>query len=86
VRSAYVRVQAAAETLKSAEVAVAAAAESFRIETTRFAANANTSTDVLDAEARVTKATSDATMARFDYLVALAVLRVAMGDVPGGGK
>jgi outer membrane protein len=79
-RAAHVAVDTATEALAVAEKAVVQAQENFRIEGLRFEAQDNTTFDVIDAEALLTQARAQRETALFDYLIADAALRRAMGQ------
>jgi outer membrane protein TolC len=72
----------ASEALVVAKAAVAAAEENFRLVKKRYEANAATSFDVVDAEGLLTQARGQMETARYDYLIAHAALRAAMGGAP----
>jgi outer membrane protein len=82
VREAFVGVGTASEALVVAKAAVAAAEENFRLVKKRYEANAATSFDVVDAEGLLTQARGQMETARYDYLIAHAALRAAMGGAP----
>jgi outer membrane protein len=81
-RTAHVGVATAEEALAVARQAVTQAEENFRIESRRYEANANTSFDVLDAEAQLTQARGRAQTSLYDVLIARAALARAMGETP----
>jgi outer membrane protein TolC len=81
-RAAWVTQTSAAEQLRVAQSAVVQAEENFRLETKRYEARANTSFDVVDAEAQLTSARAQLQTALYDYLIARAALVRAMGDGP----
>jgi outer membrane protein len=80
VRSAYVGVTTAAESLDVAKHAVEEAEENFRIEQKRYESASNTSFDVLDAETQLTTARGQHQAALYDYLIAQSNLARAMGE------
>ncbi len=82
VRAAYVAEQTALQALDVANRAVVEADENFRIESRRYDAGANTSFDVLDAQALLTQARATVETSLYDYLIAHAALRLAIGDPP----
>lgn len=82
VERAVVGVDAAAQAMSVARVSVASAEENFRLVKTRYAANAATSFDVVDAEALLTQARGQLQTALYDYLIAHAALKRAMGLAP----
>jgi outer membrane protein len=79
-KKAYLDVQQSDEALTVARVAIDEAEENFRIEQKRFEANANTSTDVLDAQLALTRAKLTYTSALYAYYIARAALYRAMGE------
>jgi outer membrane protein len=82
VRQAFVGVGTASEALEVAKVAIAAAEENFRLVKTRYEANAATSFDVVDAEGLLTQARGQMQTAVYDFVIARAALRGAMGGAP----
>lgn len=82
MRSAYVAEEAAVQALDVARRAVAEAEENFRIESRRYEAGANTSFDVLDAQALLTQSRAAVETSLYDYFIAQAALRLAIGDPP----
>jgi outer membrane protein len=70
------------ETIGVARSSLEAAEEAHRIQTVRYGAGAATTTDVLDAEAEVTRARSGYAQARYDYYLAQAGLARAVGRLP----
>ncbi|MEK6606841.1 MAG: TolC family protein, partial [Myxococcota bacterium] len=87
-RAAFVGASVTGEALDVSRRAVAQAEENFRIETRRYEESANTSFDVLDAETLLTQARGQLETATYDYLIADAALRRAVGaplpGAPGG--
>ncbi len=81
-RAAYVADSTAAEALVVARAAVTQAEENYRIESRRYEANANTTFDVLDAEALLTQARAQQAAVLYDSFIARAALRRAMGETP----
>lgn len=79
-KKAYLDLQQSREALAVARAAIQEAAENFRIEEKRFEANANTSTDVLDAHLALTRAKLSYTTALYGYYIARAGLNRAMGQ------
>lgn len=79
VRAAWLRLQNAAEQMEVARKALAAADEQLRIERERYEAQQNTSTDVLDAQSRLTQAEIQLKTAGFEQLAACAALTKASG-------
>jgi outer membrane protein len=82
VRQAFVDVGAANEAMQVARVEVASADENFRLVKKRYEANAATSFDVVDAEALLTQARGQMQTALYDFVIARAALRAAMGSSP----
>ncbi len=80
VRQAYLRMQDAEKNIPVAEKAVASAEESYRISKLRYETGAGTNTDVLDAHTALVQAESNRSQALYDYDVAVAKLRYAMGS------
>jgi outer membrane protein TolC len=79
-QASFVSWGTAQEALGVAEQAVGMAEENYRIESRRYENAANTTFDVLDAEAQLTQARAQRENAWFDLLVAQAGMRRAMGD------
>jgi outer membrane protein len=79
VREAFVGVGTATEAMDVAKASVAAAEENFRLVKKRYDANAATSFDVVDAEGLLTQSRGQMQTAIYDFLVARAALRRAMG-------
>jgi outer membrane protein len=82
VRQAFVGVGTASEAMEVAKAAVAAAEENFRLVKKRYDANAATSFDVVDAEGLLTQARGQMQTALYDFVIARAALRAAMGAAP----
>lgn len=82
VRQAFVGVGTASEATEVARASVAAAEENFRLVRKRYEANAATSFDVVDAEGLLTNARGQMQTALYDFVIARAALRGAMGAVP----
>lgn len=80
VRAAYVGRYTAQQALAVAEASATQAEENFRIETKRYEANSNTTFDVLDAETLLTQSRAQLETARYDYFIADAALRRAVGE------
>ncbi len=78
-KKAYLDVQQSREELEVARTVIKEAEEAYRIEQKRFAANANTSTDVLDAQLSLTRANLAYTTALYGYYIAQAALEYAVG-------
>jgi outer membrane protein len=82
VRKAYVDVGAASEAMTVAQASVASAEENFRLVKKRYDANAATSFSVVDAEGLRAQALAQLQTALYDFIVARAALRNAMGAAP----
>ena len=78
-KKAFLELQQSGEALAVARAAIAEAEENFRIEKQRFDANANTSTDVLDAQLALTRAQLSYTTALYGYYIARAALLRSTG-------
>jgi outer membrane protein TolC len=81
VRKAFLGLEQARESLEVARIAITEAEENFRIETKRFEAQSATTTDVLDAQLALTRAKLAYSTQLFNYYVALAGLKKAMGRI-----
>ncbi len=81
-RAAFVEYGTAAESIGVADKAVEQAEENLRVASARFAAQAGTSFDVLDAEALLTQTRAQQKSALYSYLIAGANVRRAMGEDP----
>ncbi|MHC1791399.1 TolC family protein [Solidesulfovibrio sp.] len=79
VKTYYLNIQDAAKRISVARTALEASKEGFRMAVARYQAQVGTSTDVLDAQARVSTAEFNLTQALTDYQSALADIYVAMG-------
>jgi outer membrane protein len=79
VRQAFLTVGTAREAMTVAKAAVASAEENFRLVQKRYEANTATSFDVIDAEGVLTQSRGQFETAKYDYLIAGAALRRAMG-------
>jgi outer membrane protein len=80
VRSRYLTLLGAQASLDVAKKSIESAKENLRITETRFEAKAATTTDLLDAQVLLTRAAVSEISARYDYYIALAGLRKAMGE------
>lgn len=80
VKQAYLGVELADETRRLAEQTEASAQEDFNLAQEKYNLGAATILDLLDAQASLTKAQNDKVNAQFDYLVAVAGLKNAMGQ------
>lgn len=76
----YLAYESARARLEVAEKAREQAEENLRLEKLRFAQSISTSTDVLDAQTRLTHAESNLVSARTDIWIALAGTRLALGQ------
>ncbi|WP_300159756.1 TolC family protein [Solidesulfovibrio sp.] len=79
VKTCYLNIQDAAKRISVARTALEASREGYRMAVARYQAQVGTSTDVLDAQARVSTAEYNLTQALTDYQSALADIYVAMG-------
>ncbi|WP_428562705.1 MAG: TolC family protein [Solidesulfovibrio sp. DCME] len=79
VKTCYLNIQDAAKRISVARTALEASREGYRMAVARYQAQVGTSTDVLDAQARVSTAEFNLTQALTDYQSALADIYVAMG-------
>ncbi len=82
VRSKWLAASTRRQTLAVHDSALRAAEEAYRLQTARIQAGVATTTDVIDAEAEVTRARAQATIARYQYLIAWMALVRAVGQVP----
>jgi len=80
VREAYLNLDAAKDAMDVAKAAVASAEENYRLVSKRYDANTATSFDVVDAEGLLTQARGQLQTATYDYLIARAALKRAMGE------
>ena len=80
VKTFYLNLQDAAKRISVARTALEASKEGFRMAVARYQAQVGTSTDVLDAQARVSTAEYNLTQSLTDYQSALADLYVSMGS------
>ncbi len=79
VKTCYLNIQDAAKRISVARTALEASKEGYRMAVARYQAQVGTSTDVLDAQSRVSTAEFNLTQALTDYQSALADIYVAMG-------
>jgi len=79
VKTYYLNLQDAAKRISVARTALEATKEGYRMAVARYQAQVGTSTDVLDAQSRVSTAEFNLTQALTDYQSALADLYSAMG-------
>ncbi len=75
----YHRLRSAEKSFRVAQVSIEQAEEALRIERERFSVQAATTTEVLDAEANLTRARANRVNAYYGYMLARAELRRAMG-------
>lgn len=71
----------AAERIKTVETAIRQGEENLRINRDRYQEQVGTATDVIDAQTLLTKIRSDYFQAMFDYQVAVARVRKAIGEL-----
>ncbi len=83
VRKKWLDAKTAFDSLAAAATQQQTAEEAYRLQQVRFDAGASTTTDVLDAETDVAKARLAASVARYDYFLAMVALARAIGDLPG---
>ncbi len=86
VRAAWLKIAEVTEKIEIAQTAVVQAEEQLRLERERYEAQQATSTDVLDAQTRLTQAKVTADTAVIDRRIALAALDKAIGRSPEGGQ
>ncbi len=79
VKKAFIDVQTAIAAQSVANAALAQAEEAFRVESKRYEEGASTATDLLDAEAALTRARNSQTTASYEVLIAYATYRTAIG-------
>lgn len=79
VTQKYQNLRSSEQAFRVAHVAIEQAEEALRIERERFGVSAATSTDVLDAEANLTRARANQVNAYYAYMLARAELNRAMG-------
>lgn len=82
VRRRYIEAVAAREAIGVAGTGLTAAEEAYRITSVQFEAGAATTTDLLDSETELARARSNAAIARYDYIITLATLARAIGELP----
>ncbi len=82
VHEAFLNVGTATDAIGVAKTAVASAEENYRLVGKRFDANTATQFDVVDAESLLTQARAQLQTSTYDYLIARAALRRAMGESP----
>ena len=79
VRTAYLNLNAAAQSIDTAKVAVEKAKEDYKIAQVRYTAGVGTNLDVMDAESKLTTAQSNYYNALYQYNSSKADLDRAMG-------
>jgi outer membrane protein TolC len=79
LKNAWLFLKEAEQQISVTRKAVVQAEENYRITTERYREQVSTATDVIDAQALLTRANSDHTRALSDYLISLAGLKRAMG-------
>jgi outer membrane protein len=79
VRQAFLNLDKAEKNIMAAETALTTGREAFRHAKIRYQAGQGTNTDVLDARTALTRAEANHAQALFEYNVALAALRRAVG-------
>jgi outer membrane protein len=77
-----IETRTAFDSLGLARSALEAAEEAYRIQSVRYAEGAATTTDVIDAEADVSRARNSHAQSRYDYYLAQAALARAVGRMP----
>lgn len=80
VRARYLNLLGVQATMEVNAKSIESAQENLRITTTRFDAKAATTTDLLDAQVQLTRAQVQEISSRYDYYIALAALKKAMGE------
>jgi len=81
VREAFLNLGKAEKNIEAAESALKAAREAYRHARVRYRAGEGTNTDVLDARTALTRTEANHTQALFDYNVALAAIKRAVGEM-----
>jgi outer membrane protein TolC len=79
VKTQFLNIQDAAKRIGVAKAGLAAANEGYRMAVARYQAQVGTNTDVLDAQARVSRAEFQLTQALTDYQIAVANLYYSIG-------
>ena len=82
VQQAFIALNAASEAREVAKASVTLAEENFRLVQRRYEASAATSFDVVDAEGLLTRARGQMQTALYDFFIARAALRTAVGARP----
>ena len=81
IKKSYLDLKQADEALKVSRKAIKEAEENFRIEQRRFESNANTSTEVLDAQLALIRTQLTYTSSLYSHYMARASLKAAMGQL-----
>ncbi|WP_243359909.1 TolC family protein [Fundidesulfovibrio terrae] len=79
VKTQFLNIQDAAKRIAVAKAGLAAANEGYRMAVARYQAQVGTNTDVLDAQARVSRAEFQLTQALTDYQIAISNLYYSIG-------
>ena len=79
VQTAYLRLQAAEQNIKTSKVAVEQAQEDYKIAQVRYSAGVGTNLDVMDADEKLTSARTNYYTALYNYNTSKAALDKAMG-------
>jgi outer membrane protein len=82
VQQAFIAINSAREAMAVAKASVALAEENFRLVQRRYDTSAATSFDVVDAEELLTQARGQIQTALYDFFIARAALRTAVGARP----
>ncbi|HVV84404.1 MAG TPA: TolC family protein [Kofleriaceae bacterium] len=82
VRSKWLTASTRQKSLAVNASALKAAEEAYRLQTVKIEGGVATATDVIDAEAEVSRARAQATVARYQYLIAWMALVRAVGQLP----
>ena len=80
VKSRHLKIAEAAERITVARKSLESAKEGYRMAVARYQAQVGTNTDVLDAQARLSRAETGLTEAMADYQIALSRLYVSIGQ------
>jgi outer membrane protein TolC len=81
VKTAYLQMNQSSESIQVARKGLQEAQEGYRIALKRYQAQVGTSTDVLDAQARLTRSKGELNTALANYKMAMAQLYQAMGEM-----
>lgn len=82
VRSKWLAASSKRQSLAVNDSALRAAEEAYRLQTVKIEGGVATATDVIDAETEVARARAQATIARYQYLIAWMALVRAVGQMP----